>query len=213
MAIAGGCADPSPRQGPADTVRSLHAAWLQGRTDDMASLYDYEGILARQLGEIWSGGRPADREAAVRQLHTMMLQTTKRLWSEHLAGRQLSTSVHKVDEGEAWVHTGAREEQPRPQEDSGFQWKYRVTRRDGVWRVAQREFSTLTHHSNSARFYPTVIKHLRGEYGRNPTLSELVANVPALAARMRVRTVRLPTASTLKTMRNKQNSEGAGKPQ
>ena len=192
------CAPPDPVSNPVDPVLEAHRGFTQGRLQEMAKNFDYHGVLAQQLGEIWVRAKAADRQRAVEQLHRMMLSTTKHLWAHVDEDVPLVTRVHRVSDDEAWVLVHPEKPPPSIRNQSGFEWRYRVIRKDGVWSIRQREYRVGNQHSNTRRFYPTIIRHLRGEYGRDPTLSELVANLPSLQRRTRVKTFSVPTKSELK---------------
>lgn len=185
---------------------SAHAAFVEGRLEAMAESFDYEGLLAGQLGPVWEKAGPDDRRRAVEQLHTMMVTTTQRLWP-NLEGKPLTTRVHHDKDDSYWVIVSPADSGATGENSKRFEWQYRVVRNNGVWRVAQREFILGKHRSNTRRFYPMAVNQLRKQYGRDPTLSELVANVPSLIKSTRIRTISIPSRKELQKMGSKQRNK------
>lgn len=216
--VLSGCTGPTPVASPADPVLQLERAFKDSRTDDMAEAFDYKGMLAERLGEVWSAGSPDSKARAIKQFHEMTIVTSREAAKNYLHERPTSLTVRYTTPEQAWVHVTTTDSPKNATKSATntaavtdgsqttFTWRYRVLRRDGVWKIVQREYRAGAHSSRTMRFYRTVVGQLRKEFGRLPTLSEVVANVPSIARRIRVRTFRVPSSVELEEMRKKQSA-------
>jgi len=150
-------------------------------------MVDYRYRLAEMLGELFEKAPKADQDAALALARGMFVNTTEMLWKTHYAGRPTTTRVTKREGAHVWVESLADGDH-RP----SFIFRYRLTPRDGAWKVTQREYLVGPNRSNTAVFYPMAVKKLAAELGRQPTLAELNANLPSLQGRMKMRTYKVP---------------------
>lgn len=189
-------ADPAPS--PVSVVEAIHAAWLAGDAPAMHAHVDYRYRLAESLGPLWEQAPEVDRARAVALMRGMFERTLRRNWDAYVAGRPLLYSERRAGADVAWV-TARSGEDPGHRASEGarkpsFQWQYRLHRRDGVWRVTQREYSVGGVGSETGRFYPLVVRRVAGLYGRLPTLAEVNANLPSLTGTMRKRVFKIPAS-------------------
>jgi len=181
-----------------EVVEAIHDAWLSGDMAAMHDLVDYRFRLAESLGPLWERAPEADRARAVTLMRGMFERTLRRNWDAYVAGRPLLYGERRAGPDVAWV-TARSGEAPGADTTAAagdtrptFQWRYRLHRRDGVWRVTQREFSVGGVGSETGRFYPLVVRRVAGLYGRLPTLAEVNANLPSLVGTMRKRVFKIP---------------------
>ncbi len=185
---------------PVEVVEAIHAAWLRGDPEAMHALVDYRYRLAESLGPLWDRAPEVDRARAVVLMRGMFERTLRRNWDAYVAGRPLVYSERRAGAEVAWVTARSGDPPRDPPGDGGgdrearpaFQWRYRLHRRDGVWRVTQREFSVGGVGSETGRFYPLVVRRVAALYKRLPTLAEVNANLPALTGTMRKRVFKIP---------------------
>ena len=173
---------------------------------ELALFEAYEGVhaevdfrfrLQETLGPIWDDAPEIDKARSVALMREMFEKTMTRYWNSHVAGRSLSRTLRWQGPELAWVHVkapappGDLKEDGTPSDD--FEWRYRLHRHAGVWRVTQREFKVSFVSSHTETFFPRVLGYVRSLYDRTPTLADVNANIPALSKRLRSRSFQIPT--------------------
>ena len=188
LALAMGLGACAPRQPePIATVRGLEAAISAADRDAVHAYVDYAYRLSEVLGDVYDDAPEADRARAVALARSMFERTTDALWASSFAGRPVETRVSGRDGGHVWVESTASGDGRPP-----LAFRYRLTLREGRWRVTQREYVSGPNRSNTGVFYPMALNQLAADLGRAPTLAELNANLPSLQGRIKVRTYRVP---------------------
>ena len=165
------------------------------------ALVDYRARLSEALGALYAAGSEADRAALVQRTEAMLVDTSRKQWPGCCAGKTMTrepsagprTQVARADDEVAWVAS-------RPASasgEAGFRWEYRLHRKEGAWRIMQREFTRDGILSDSTRFWSMARKAVANRLGREPTLGELAANLEAVRDDLRVRTFKVPPRSVL----------------
>ncbi len=184
-------------RGPEATVASLEAALEAGEDARAHALVDYRHRLSETLGPLFDGGPEADRAELERLTRAMLVETSRKQWPTYCAGRAMERRLMgeadrrpaPTDEV-AWVVS-------RPADGSNFRWEYRLHRKEGAWRITQREFTQDGILSDSTRFWPMAQKAVALRLGRSPTLGELAGNLESVKGSLRVRTIRVPSREEL----------------
>ena len=184
-------------RGPEATVAALETALAAGEDDRGHALVDYRHRLSETLGPLFDAGTETDRAALEALTRAMMVETSRRQWPGCCEGREMERKLMDAADRRpaptdevAWVVS-------RPSGASEFRWEYRLHRKEGAWRITQREFTRDGILSDSTRFWPMARKAVARRLGREPTLAELVANLEAVKGELKVRTIRVPPREEL----------------
>lgn len=182
-----------------ETVAAFEAAIERDDLDAAHSLVDYRFRLDEVLQNFWMAGTEEDRVELVRLTQGMLADTTKNQWPDCCRGRSMARHVQSDDGAVVWVET-------RPSGDGApdFVWRYRLHRRDGAWRITQREYIRDRVPTDSTRFWPMARKAVALRLGRPPTLTEFRANLLSVMPELRVRTYRVPSREELRKLQQEQ---------
>lgn len=147
---------------------------------------DYRYRLAETLGDIWEAGDESAREDLVAATQAMMVETSERYRAKWV-GRPMVRRVIGHERAEVWIQSG-----PEGDGESGFAWRYRLARRGATWAITRRDFLVDGTPVDSTRFWPIALKQIAAQFGRPPTLRELVANLPSVLGTAQMRRIRVP---------------------
>jgi hypothetical protein len=189
---------------PEAVVVSFENAVEHDDLDAAHALVDYRYRLEEVLGDFWRSGTDADRDALVRLTQGMLTDTTGKHWPDCCRGRAMARRLMSAEADVAWV-----ESRPEGEGALDFKWRYRLNRRDGAWRITQREYTRERAPSDSTRFWSMALKAVRQRLGKEPTLNEFQANLLAVMPELRVRTYVVPSAAELKRLQQQQKSQPA----
>lgn len=171
---------------------------LAGRDFATAHGYvDFRYRLEESLGDLWRGGPEAARGDLVLRLEEMFDQTSD-AQRERYAGKPMVREVQRRQGRHLWVESrpaasdGDATGEKNQKRGTGFAWHYRLTPRGTSWAITQREYQVDGMPSDSTRFWPMARNQIAEKYGRQPTLSELAANLPTVMGTMRIRRLKVP---------------------
>ncbi|HRE91326.1 MAG TPA: hypothetical protein PK095_19570 [Myxococcota bacterium] len=145
---------------------------------------DYRFRLEELLGDLWRGGEDVDRDDLV-ALAQSMFEDTSEKHRERFVDRPMERVLVKRSGPHVWVES-------RPRGESGFAWRYRLTRRGDTWAITVRDFKVSAGQNDSTQFWHMARKHLTNQFGRPLTLREFTANLPSVMGTFRARTFRIP---------------------
>jgi hypothetical protein len=193
-------------RGPDATIAAFEAALAAGDEARAHALVDYRHRLSEVLGPLFDAGPEADRAELERLTREMLVATSRKQWPTCCEGREMARRVMgeadrrpaPTDEV-AWVVS-------RPADGADFRWEYRLHRKEGAWRITQREYTQDGILSDSTRFWPMARKAVARRIGREPTLGELTANLEAVKGDLRVRAIRVPSQEELARRLREQSS-------
>lgn len=152
--------------------------------DRAHALVDYRYRLDELLGDMWRDGDEADRDDLV-HLTQGMFEDTSENHRDRFVDRPMERTVVKRSGPHVWVES-------RPRGESGFAWRYRLTRRGDTWAITVRDFKVSAGQNDSTQFWHMARKHLTSQFGRPLTLREFTANLPSVMGTFKARSFRVP---------------------
>lgn len=145
---------------------------------------DYRFRLEELLGDMWRDGADTDRDDLV-HLTRGMFEDTSENHRERFVDRPMERTLERRSGPHVWVES-------RPRGESGFAWRYRLTRRGDTWAITVRDFKVSAGLNDSTRFWHMAHKHLTSQFGRPLTLREFTANLPSVMGTFKARSFRVP---------------------
>jgi len=159
---------------------------------------DFRYRLAESLADLWRGGPEAAQDDLVARLQEMFDDTSESQ-RERYAGQPMTRRVQRREGRQIWVESRAPDPAGAPasgrqnqKRSKGFAWRYRLMPRGTSWAITQREYLVDGLPSDSTRFWPMARNQIAEKFGRQPTLSELAANLPSVIGTMRIRRLKVP---------------------
>ncbi len=171
--------------GPVAVVAAFEVALDRGDHAAAHALVDYRFRLAEVLGSFFEGAPETDRAELERLTQGMLIDTTEKMRPLCCRGRAMRRVVSEAGQDDTWVSSS-------PDDGGAFTWRYRLIRKEGAWRITQREYLKGRTPSNTTRFWDLARKAVARELGRDPTLSEFNTNLPSVMPTLRVRTLTVP---------------------
>lgn len=173
-----------PRPELVAIVDQVERAIAAREFDRAHALVDYRFRLEELLGDMWRVATDADRDDLVR-LTQGMFEDTSENHNERFVDRPMERTVVRRSGPHVWVES-------RPRGESGFAWRYRLTRRGDTWAITVRDFKVSAGLNDSTRFWHMALKHLTSQFGRPLTLREFTANLPSVMGTFKARSFRVP---------------------
>lgn len=152
--------------------------------DRAHAVIDYRFRLEELLGDMWRDGAEADRDDLV-HLTQGMFEDTSEKHRERFVDRPMERSIVRRSGPHVWIES-------RPRDESGFAWRYRLTRRGDTWAITVRDYKVSAGLNDSTRFWQMARKHLTSQFGRPLTLREFTANLPSVMGTFKARSFRVP---------------------
>lgn len=194
------CAPRGPEALP-DSARSVIDAVEQALARrDFATAHGYVDFryrLEESLGDLWRSGPPEAQDDLVRRLEEMFDETSEAQHARY-ADQPMVREVERREGRQLWVESrtasddvaGKDKKQAR---SKSFAWHYRLIPRGTSWAITQREYLVDGMPSDSTRFWPMARNQIAEKFGRQPTLSELAANLETVKGTMRIRRLKVPS--------------------
>lgn len=176
-----------PRPELVAIVDEVERAIAAREFDRAHALVDYRFRLEELLGDLWRDGADADRDDLV-HLTQGMFEETSENHRERFVDRPMERVLVRRSGPHVWVES-------RPRGESGFAWRYRLTRRGDTWAITVRDFKVSAGLNDSTQFWHMARKHLTSQFGRPLTLREFTANLPSVMGTFRARSFRVPALS------------------
>lgn len=158
---------------------------------------DFRFRLEESLGDLWRGGPEEAREDLVKRLEEMFDETSE-AQRDRYVGMPMLRQVQRRQGRQIWVVSkpatpdGAPSDGQNQERSKSFAWHYRLTPRGTSWAITQREYLVDGMPSDSTRFWPMARNQIAEKFGRQPTLSELAANLETVKGMMRIRRLKVP---------------------
>ena len=158
---------------------------------------DFRFRLEESLDELWRGGPEAAREDLVKRLEEMFDETSE-AQRERYVGKPMMRQVQRRQGRHLWVVSrpatpdGEPSDGQNQKRSKSFAWHYRLTPRGTSWAITQREYLVDGMPSDSTRFWPMARNQIAEKFGRQPTLSELAANLSTVTGTMRIGRLKVP---------------------
>lgn len=173
-----------PRPELVAIVDEVERAIAAREFDRAHALVDYRFRLEELLGDMWRDGTDADRDDLV-QVTQRMFEDTSENHRERFVDRPMERALVRRSGPHVWVES-------RPRGESGFAWRYRLTRRGDTWAITVRDFKVSAGLNDSTQFWHMARKHLTSQFGRALTLREFTANLPSVTGMFKARSFRVP---------------------
>jgi len=194
------CAPRGPEALPESARSVIDAVESALARRDFATAHGYVDFryrLAESLGDLWRGGPAEAQDDLVHRLEEMFDETSEAQRARY-AGLPMLREVERREGRQLWVESrSARDDgavtETKQARGKGFAWHYRLIPRGTSWAITQREYLVDGMPSDSTRFWPMARNQIAEKFGRQPTLSELAANLEMVKGTMRIRRLTVPS--------------------